>query len=178
MTTTPRHPLVEEYLTELRQRAKHLPRHEREELLAELRAHVDAGAEQAESEADIHNMLEALGAPEEIIAAAPAATHTGPTGRLGLTFGIVALVTVPTPFLGILTIPLGIAAVVLGVRARRFLRSSARLTSIATAAIVTGGSAVVMTLVLFAFLVSARSSGQQGGVVVETSVSVTNPGDR
>jgi uncharacterized membrane protein len=164
MTTTPRHPLVEEYLTDLRRRAERLPRDQREELLTELRSHVDAGAEQARSEADIRNMLDALGPPEEVVAAAePDESGTGPTGRLALVFGVAALVLLPMAFLILFPIVLplavacGITAVVLGVRARRVLRSIGAPTAAATAATVTGGMAIVIPVLVFVLLEGVRT---------------------
>lgn len=66
MTTTPRHPLVEEHLAELERRSARLPPGTRRELLAEIRDHVDAGTAEARSEAGIRNMLESLGSPDDI----------------------------------------------------------------------------------------------------------------
>lgn len=165
MTTKPRHPLVEEYLTDLQQCAERLPRHEREELMTELRAHVDAGAIEARSEADIRNMLDALGAPEEIIAASGASVNSddgsSPTGRVALTFGILALVLLPMSYflflLSLFVLPFGLTAVVLGVRDRRRLHLAGAPTSTATAATVTGGAAVVIPVLLLALLVGART---------------------
>jgi hypothetical protein len=107
-------------------------------------------------------MLDALGTPEEIVAASgPAASGTGPTGRRALTFGILALVLLPIShfffLFGFFAIPFGVTAVVLGVRARRFLRSAGEPTSTATAATVTGGVAVVIPVLLFTFLVGVRT---------------------
>lgn len=165
MTTTPRHPLVEEYLAELERRSARLPPGTRRELLAEIREHVDAGTAEARSEAGIRNMLESLGSPDDIVGASEpdgTATSAGagsvPTGRLALGFGIAALVLAPIPFLGFFTIPFGVTAVVLGVRARRRLRSAGLPTSTATAGAVTGGIAVAVVVLMFAILVPVRTS--------------------
>jgi hypothetical protein len=45
MTTTARDPLLDEYLRDLERVARVLPRAQRDELLAEIRDHLDAGLE-------------------------------------------------------------------------------------------------------------------------------------
>jgi hypothetical protein len=47
-----------------------LPRHQRDELLAEIRDHLDAGITAGATEADVRNLLDDLGSPEAIVAAA------------------------------------------------------------------------------------------------------------
>jgi len=64
------HPLVEGYLRSLDGAAKVLPRRERDELVAEIRAHLDEAVPPGASEADVRNALDALGAPWDIVAAA------------------------------------------------------------------------------------------------------------
>lgn len=157
MTTHRRHHLVEDYLADLERCASRLPRDQRGEILSDIRAHVDAAAADVASEADIRNMLEDLGDPEHIVGAAAGPARwpgdAGPTGRLALAFGIAALVFFP-----VLGIPFGITAVVLGVRARRHLRSRAASTTMATSGVVTGAVAVVLPILVVALLVSTRSS--------------------
>lgn len=162
MTTTPRPPLVEEYLAQLERRSERLPPDTRQELLTEIRDHVDAGAAEARSEADIRNMLDSLGSPDDIVGeslpiatATTNASVTGPTGRLALGFGIAALVLLPT---GFFAVPFGFVAVILGIRARRSLRAQGVPTSTATAGLVTGGVAVAVVVLLFSALVGSRSS--------------------
>jgi hypothetical protein len=70
MMTTSTHPLVADYLRRLERTARVLPRHQRDELLAEIREHVDAGMRPGASEADVRNLLDDLGSPEEIVTAA------------------------------------------------------------------------------------------------------------
>jgi hypothetical protein len=68
MTTT--HPLADEYLKRLDRAARALPRHEREELLADVRTHLEAGLSPDATEVDVRNLLDGLGPPEAIVAAA------------------------------------------------------------------------------------------------------------
>lgn len=117
MLTTPLHPLAEDYLQRLRLAAEGLPRSDRDELVTELRSHLETGLPPDASEADVRNFLENLGAPEEIAAAAreetappdpgdPAPVTAGPWGTLevlavlGLTVGVF-LLPVVGPIAGI-----------------------------------------------------------------------------
>ena len=97
MTTT--HPLADEYLRRLDRAARVLPRREREDLMTDLRAHLDAGLSSGATEADVRNLLDELGPPERIVAAAaPARTSTRRGARE--VFALVLLVTGLPPFLG------------------------------------------------------------------------------
>jgi uncharacterized membrane protein len=78
MTTT-MHPLAEEYLRHLERAAQHLPRADRDELLAEIRSHLDSGLPAGATEGQVRNLLAELGAPEDIAAAA--APQRPPTRR-------------------------------------------------------------------------------------------------
>jgi hypothetical protein len=69
MTTT-MHPLAEAYLHHLERAAQHLPRPDRDELLAEIRSHLDSGLPAGATEGQARNLLAALGTPEDIVAAA------------------------------------------------------------------------------------------------------------
>jgi hypothetical protein len=68
MKTT--HPLVDDYLRRLERAARVLPGCQRDELLAEIRNHLDAGLRPDASEAEVRNFLEDLGTPADIIDAA------------------------------------------------------------------------------------------------------------
>lgn len=68
------HPLAEDYLARLATAAQSLGPHERAELLAELRSHLETGLAAASTEADVRNLLEGLGSPEDVAAAALAET--------------------------------------------------------------------------------------------------------
>ena len=67
---TPMHPLAEDYLRRLEQAARVLPRADRDELVTEIRSHLFAGVGPDATEADVRNVLDELGAPEAIVAAA------------------------------------------------------------------------------------------------------------
>jgi uncharacterized membrane protein len=64
------HPLGEEYLRRLGGAARVLPRGQREELLEEIRSHLEAGLPPDATEADVRNVLDDLGSPADIVAAA------------------------------------------------------------------------------------------------------------
>jgi hypothetical protein len=157
MRSEVRHPLAEAYLASLEEAAARLPRSQRNELLAELAEHVDAGVAAADSEADIRNMLDALGDPAEIVAeAAPPGIPDGPSGVLALTLGVLGFV------LGLLmalpvSIPLAIIAIVLGVTARRHARRVGGNGRTGTAAIAFGATSILVPLLLWSVLFSARS---------------------
>ena len=72
MTTMRRDPLVDDYLRRLKAAAADLPRERREELVEEIEAHVDEalGEAGADDETAVRDVLERLGSPEEIAAAA------------------------------------------------------------------------------------------------------------
>jgi hypothetical protein len=71
MTTMRRDPLVDDYLDRLEAAAAHLPRGRRTELVGEIEEHVDAAlAEGGDDEVAVRSVLERLGSPEEIAAAA------------------------------------------------------------------------------------------------------------
>jgi uncharacterized membrane protein len=70
MMTTSTHPLAADYLRRLERAAGVLPRRQRDELVAEIRDHLDAGITTDATEADVRNLLDDLGSPEAIVAAA------------------------------------------------------------------------------------------------------------
>jgi hypothetical protein len=95
------HPLVEGYLRSLDGAAKVLPRRERDELVAEIRAHLDEAVPPGASEADVRNALDAPGAPWDIVAAAGGEPKTVRRGPREI-FALILLVTggFPVPILG------------------------------------------------------------------------------
>lgn len=97
--TTHSNPLVADYLRQLERASAPLPRSRRRELLAEIREHIDDALLEAGAadEVAVRNVLERLGPPEEIVAAAGPAV--GPTGRAGV-LEIVALVALAVPVVG------------------------------------------------------------------------------
>ncbi|MBA2717430.1 MAG: hypothetical protein H0U51_10325 [Propionibacteriales bacterium] len=97
--TTSTHPLAQDYLHRLDQYAQVLPRHERAELVAEIRSHLELGLGAAASEAEVRNVLDELGPPEDIVAAAE---PWAPATRRGAreVFALILLVTGFPPILG------------------------------------------------------------------------------
>jgi Domain of unknown function (DUF4190) len=173
-------PLVEDYLRHLEAVAAVLPEYRRAELLTEIRAHLDEALRQvpAGDEAAVRSMLERLGSPEEIVAAA---ADPMPAGQF---------VPIPVPVrlpetngLAVASLLFGIfwlggigslAALVLGYRARREIRNSAggqRGSGLATIGIVLGwiGVAALVIAAVAAFLLLAASSTTTGAPV--TSVT-------
>jgi hypothetical protein len=98
MTTT--HPLAEDYVRRLDQAARALPRHDREELLAEIRAHLSSGLSADASEADVRNLLDDLGPPENIVAAAAGPQPPTPKRGAREVFALILLVTGIPPIFG------------------------------------------------------------------------------
>ena len=90
--------LVDDYLRRLDHVAARLPRARRAELVAEIRAHIEAALreEQATGEAAVRNVLDRLGPPEEIVEAA----EPPPSRRRAGWFEIVALLALIVPFIG------------------------------------------------------------------------------
>ncbi len=70
MRATRLHPLAEDYLERLDAAAAGLPRQDREELLTELRSHLESGLREDATDADVLNLLREVGPPEAIVAAA------------------------------------------------------------------------------------------------------------
>jgi uncharacterized membrane protein len=98
MTVT-MHPLADRYLRRLERAARALPRGQREELLAEIRSHLELGLAPDATETEARNFLDDLGTPEEIVAAARpdhVPTRRGAREILALLF----LVTGLPPVLG------------------------------------------------------------------------------
>ena len=79
MTSTRLNPLAEDYLARLDAAARVLPDQEREDLVSELRGHLEAGLSEDPSDADVRNLLQALGSPDDIIAAATQDFESGST---------------------------------------------------------------------------------------------------
>ena len=100
MNTVHKNELVADYLRRLEHAAAPLTRSRRAELVAEIREHVDDGLLEAGAadEVAVRNVLERLGPPEEIAAAA-APADSGPTGRAGK-LEIAALIALALPFAG------------------------------------------------------------------------------
>lgn len=134
MPETPLHPLAADYLRRLEAAAQRLPRRERHELVEAIEEHLTV-AQDAEGvdDAGIRNMLDDLGDPEEVIAAAASPSSSGRAGLheiaavlfllggafvvpgVGWLVGVVLLWSSPSwtrgqKWLGTLVVPGGLAA--------------------------------------------------------------------
>jgi len=91
--------LVDDYLRRLEHAAGHLPRARRADLVGEIREHITTALREQESrdEVSVRNVLERLGPPEEIVAAAePSPIRTTRPGGME----VAALIALVVPFLG------------------------------------------------------------------------------
>jgi hypothetical protein len=119
-------PLVDDYLRRLDAAASGLSAHRREELVCEIRDHLQEALRQApaaDKEA-VRNVLERLGTPEEIAAAA---TDPPPPGQPVAAFSEVNGLAIASVLLAVLWFA-GIGAIlalVFGYRARRQIKNSA-----------------------------------------------------
>jgi HAAS domain-containing protein len=98
MTTT--HPLANDYVKRLDRAAHVLPRRDREDLVAEIRTHLDSGLPPDATEADVRNLLDELGPPENIVAAAAGPQPATPTRGAREVFALILLVTGLPPVIG------------------------------------------------------------------------------
>jgi uncharacterized membrane protein len=102
MTTMQRDPLVKDYLRRLEEASAHLPQDRRAELVGEIEEHVDAALAEAgaHDEATVRSVLERLGSPAEIAAAAgPERARRGRRETVAL---IVLFVSCVVPLFGYL----------------------------------------------------------------------------
>jgi predicted DNA-binding protein len=145
MTTMETDRLVDDYLQRLEAAAAHLQRSRRAELVAEIREHIEAALQEQEAagEAAVRNILERLGRPEEIVAAAepPPAAATSRAGRLELA----ALIALVVPFIGWLV------GIVLVVASQAWSRRDKAI-----------GVGLVLTLVLLPLLATVATGAESG----------------
>src|SRR5579871_5214608 len=118
-------PLVDDYLRRLDAAASALPAHRREELVAQIRDHLQEALRQtpAGDKAAVRNVLERLGTPEEIAAAAT----DPPAGPPAAAFSQVNGLAIASVLLAVLWLA-GIGAVLalaFGYRARAQIKNSA-----------------------------------------------------
>src|SRR5215210_3386965 len=97
--TTVTHPLIADYLHRLERAAQVLPKSDRDELVAEIRSHLDDGLAADATEADVRNLLDDLGTPEEIVAVAAPPRPTVKRGPREV-FAVLLLLTGIPPFIG------------------------------------------------------------------------------
>jgi uncharacterized membrane protein len=157
-------PLVDDYLRRLDAAASALPAYRRDELVSEIRDHLQEALSQtpASDKAAVHNALERLGPPEEIAAAA-ADADAPPTGDLVAAFSQVNGMAIASLLSAVLWLA-GIGAVlalVFGYRARWEIKNSAgRQTGsgLATAGIILGwiGVTILVAGLIFINLHSSK----------------------
>ena len=147
-------PLVDDYLRRLDAAASALPAYRREELVSEIRDHLQEALRQtaAGDKAAVRTVLERLGTPEEIAAADP--PSPGPPAAA---FSQVNSLAIASLVLGVLWFA-GIGAVlalVFGYRARSQIKNSAgRQTGsgLATAGIILGWIGITLLVVILFLL--------------------------
>jgi hypothetical protein len=146
-------PLVDDYLRRLDAAASTLPADQRDELVSEIRDHLEEALRQtpAGDQAAVRNALERLGSPEEIAAAAADPAPGQPAGAASQIngFAIASVLVAVLWFAGLGAV----LALVFGYRARRQIKDSADGqpgSGLATAGIILGwiGIAIVVTVVI------------------------------
>jgi len=93
------HRLVDDYLSSLDEAAKRLPRRDRDELVDQIRTHLDEAISEHSTEAEVRNILDALGDPNDIVAAAGPERSPVRRGPREV-FALFLLVTGFPPFIG------------------------------------------------------------------------------
>jgi Domain of unknown function (DUF4190) len=118
-------PLVDDYLRRLEAATSVLPAHRRDDLVSEIRDHLQEALRQApaDDEAAVRNVLDRLGPPEEIAAAA---ADPAPSGQAAAALSQTNGLAIASVLLAVLWFA-GIGAVlalVFGYRARREIKKS------------------------------------------------------
>ncbi len=154
-------PLADDYLRRLDAAASALPADRREELVSEIRDHLQEALRQtpAGDKAAVRNVLERLGTPEEVAAAA---ADPPPPGQPVAAFSQVNSLAIASLVLGVLWFA-GIGAVlalVFGYRARSQIKNSAGRQSgsgLATAGIILGWIGITLLVVILYLLPPGKS---------------------
>ncbi len=97
MKTT--HPLADDYLRRFEHAARVLPRSEQKELVGSIRDHLDTAIAHDATEADVRNVLDDLGEPADIVAAAQPGRVPARRGAREA-FAVILLVLGVPPILG------------------------------------------------------------------------------
>jgi len=146
-------PLVDDYLRRLDAAASGLPADQRDELVSEIRDHLEEALRQtpAGDQAAVRNALERLGSPEEIAAAAADPAPGQPAGAASQINGL-AIASVLASVLWFAGLG-AVLALVFGYRARRQIKDSAGSqtgSGLATVGIILGwiGIAIGVTLII------------------------------
>ena len=164
-------PLVDDYLRRLDAAASALPAHQREELISEIRDHLQEALRQAPAsdEAAVRNVLERLGPPEEIAAAA---ADPAPPGHLVAPVRETNGSAIASVLLGVLWLA-GIGsllALVFGSRARREIKNSAgsqKGSGMATAGIILGWIGIALSLLfVFILIVAVAATSHSTGTTI------------
>ena len=173
MTTTARHPMVENYLHRLRAEAAHLPADDARDLVADIEEHLTTALSPGASEAEVRNVLERLGSPTELVAAV-AGTDAEPHPR-GLVSPMVALWCLVIAELISVIIP--VAAVFWVVGLIFTIRATIWTPRQKLAALLVLGSGFVVSFLLVALSLVAFSTCSQvyeNGILVEDTCSGNN----
>jgi hypothetical protein len=170
------HPLAEDYLRRLDRAAWSLPGPDRSELLAEIRAHLEAALTPASTDADVRNLLDELGAPEDIVAAAQASPDGVPAPGLPTPapqppqspWGAVEIIAVLALTLGTFVVPIigPIVGIILVWGSTRWTHREKTVATILTVL------PVIVLAVGAIGLVSVRSDGTDTPVPVEQHAPV------
>jgi uncharacterized membrane protein len=167
------HPRAEDYLRRLEQVSWPLPGPERAELLAEIRGHLEAGLAPGSTDADVRNLLDELGAPEDIVAAAQAAPDGAPVTGMptpappvaASPWGALEIIAVLALTVGTFVVPI-VGPIIGIVLVWMSTRWSGREKTIAT--VLTFLPVLVLSLGLVATVaVSSNGTGQPDPVVTE-----------
>ncbi|MFC7929354.1 HAAS signaling domain-containing protein [Streptomyces cinereoruber] len=114
------HPLVTDYLATVEREASFLPAERREELLADLREHLDVAVGEERDPETVRAALDRLGSPAAIVAAAraeepeaaagprPGGGSKGRTTHTAVILGLTGVAGYVDPFLGLLVLILGL----------------------------------------------------------------------
>ncbi|MEP6760533.1 MAG: hypothetical protein ABJA93_04125 [Sporichthyaceae bacterium] len=170
------HLLAEDYLRRLEQASWSLPSHDRAELLAEIRGHLQAGLTPESTDADVRNLLDELGTPEDIVAAAQASPDGAPVSGMPTAapqvpaspWGAVEIVAVLALTLGTFVVPIigPIVGIVLVWASTRWTHREKTVATILTVL------PVIVLAVGAIGLVSVRSSGSDQPLPVEEHAPV------
>jgi uncharacterized membrane protein len=166
-TTLP--PLAEDFLARLDRAAHSLPPQDRDELVAELRSHLQTGLAPGATDADVRNFLAGLGSPDDIVAAALPESPTPPAvaSRPASPWGAVELVAVLALTVGALVLPVvgPLAGIVLVWVSTRWTRREKGIATVLTAL-------PVLTIALgAAMLIAVGGSGEPSNPVPAPVVS-------
>lgn len=176
------HPLAEDYLGRLEHASWALPGPERAELLSEIRGHLEAGLTPASTDAEVRNLLDELGTPEDIVAAAQATPDGLPLTGLPVPgsqppaspWGAAEIIAVLALTLGTFVVPIigPIVGIILVWGSTRWTRREKTVATILTVL------PVIVLAVGAIGLVSVRSNGtdQPNPVIEHAPTVVTESG--